>query len=108
MLTCINPDVSFSTDGIRINGLAVALKWLNGLVAQSGNNPPTEQRVKSEIVTLGIGFTKGKSQHFNKHPNANRICRGPTCVETVSRTCILVKHAALNPDCWALFAKGIV
>lgn len=108
MLTCINPDVSFSSgpSTLKIRGVAIALKWLLALVKQSGNTTPREDVVRQEITTLGVGVITNKKQYFNKNPNGNSICRGADGVEVVSRKCVLVKHSAFGQDSWAIFSEG--
>ena len=91
----------------KIRGVAVALKWLYGLLKQSGTVPPPEELIKREIETLGIGETGNKKQYFNKSANGHTICRGAEGVEVVSRKCIFIKHSAFRANAWTAFSEGM-
>ena len=108
MLTCINPDVTFTSGSSigKIRGIAIALKWLYGLIKQSGNVPPPEELIRQEIEMLGIGETGNKKQYFNKSADGQTICRGAEGVEVVSRKCIFIKHSVFRTNAWTLFSEG--
>jgi hypothetical protein len=110
MLTCINPDVSFSDDHyttIKVRGVAVSLRCLFNLITSSGKKNPSEKRLRQEVLTLGIGATKSKTQFFNKTANGMRITRRAAFgVEVVSKKCIVVRHSAFGAASWAVFSEG--
>ena len=116
MLTCINPDVSFSTDksNIRVRGAAISLNCLWNLITMSGHAPPIENidRLKQEIEELEIGATKKRKQFFNKTPNGTKIKRTRTTtgtdVEVISKKCVIIKHSAFGAASWAVFSEGNV
>jgi hypothetical protein len=112
MLTCINPDVSFSDDHsttIKVCGVAVSLKCLYSLITLSGKKPPPEKRMRQEVLTLGIAATKSKTQFFNKMANGMKITRRAAIgVEVVSNKCIIVRHSAFGVASWAVFSEGTV
>ena len=109
MLTCINPSISYKPDdgAPKVNGVAVALKWLFALISDNGNTPPPEDRVRQEIRALNIGTTRDKKQFFNKCANGNSISRGADGVEVQSKTCVAIKHSAFTPSSWLVFAEGM-
>ena len=97
MLTCINPDITFSSPSStqKVRGFAVSLKWLCGLVRNSGNIPPREEPVRREIESFEVGAIGNKKQYFNKNADGQTICRGAEGVEVISRKCIFVNHSDL-------------
>jgi hypothetical protein len=111
MLTCINPDVSFSDDHsttIKVRGVAVSLKCLFSLITSSGKKP-IRKEMRQEVLTLGIGATKSKTQFFNKTANGMKITRRAAIgVEVVSKKCIVVRHSAFGAASWAVFSEGTV
>ena len=108
MLTCINPDITFlsPSSSEKVRGFAVSLKWLCGLVRNSGNIPPREEPIRREIEAFGVGAIGNKKQYFNKNADGQTICRGAEGVEVVSRKCIFVNHSAFRPDAWKIFSEG--
>ena len=108
MLTCINPEVVFSSgsSAVKVRGVAIALKWLCALIKQHGYPTPHEEAIRQDINALGIGVTSNKKQYFNKHANGQTISRRSEGVEVVSRKCVLVHYSAFKGDSFAVFFEG--
>ncbi len=109
MLTCINPEVVFSSGSpaVKVRGIAIALKWLCALIKQNGYPSPPEEVIRQDINALGIGVTSNKKQYFNKYANGQTISRGSEGVEVVSRKCVLVKYSAFMQESLAVFSEGM-
>ena len=59
MLTCVNPDVTFKRkNGLRTKGVAVALRYLEGLMLKYGLCVPSSDSIRREILNLDIGETR--------------------------------------------------
>jgi len=110
MLTCINPSVNFkqSSSSASNKGVAVALKWLLPLIKEFGGSHPPEDRIRREVVHLGIGDGKGVTQYFNKRPDGTKITRGSGGVEVTGRKCLIIKHSAFGNLSWKTFSEGII
>ena len=95
MLTCINPDIPFSSPSStqNVHGFVVSLKWLRGLVRNSGNILPQEEPIRRKIEAFGVGAIGNEKQYFNKNTGAEGV-------EVVLRKCIFVNHPAFRPDAW--------
>ena len=108
MLTCINPNINFKTDdgNSKVNGVAVALKWLFALIRDNGKSAPPENRVRQEIRALDIGTVKDKKQFFNKYANGSKITRSADGVEVQSKTCVVIKRSAFAAESWRIFSEG--
>ncbi|XP_046843381.1 uncharacterized protein LOC124437449 isoform X2 [Xenia sp. Carnegie-2017] len=98
LLTCVNPKVTFtsSSSGVRLNGVAVALKWFFALLKDHGVLFPNEERVRQEIKSLDIGVVNGRSQYFIPNANGEKISRGSDGVETASRNCLIIQQSAFG------------
>lgn len=115
MLTCVNPNVSFSADTSKnkVSGVAICLSGLYNLITMSGNTPPPDTgSLRQEIETLEIGVTKNAKQFFNKTPNGTKITRtrrpNEAEVEVISKKCIITKHSAFGVASWAVFSEGSI
>ena len=111
MLTCVNHAVTFKLkvagNQNHYKGTAVALKWLLPLVRQFGGSHPHEDRIRQEIKSLSIGDGRGdKKQFFNKYPNGKVISRGADGVETVARSCVVIRQTSFGQEKWRLFSEG--
>ena len=105
----MNPKVTFksSSSGVRLNGVAVALKWFFALLKDHGVLFPNEERVRQEIKSLDIGVVNGRSQYFNANANGEKISRGSNTVETASRNCLIIKQSAFGRENWIVFFRKV-
>ena len=106
MLTCVNPDVTFKRkNGLRTKGVAVALRYLEGLMLKYGLCVPSSDSIRRDL-NLDIGETRKVKQVFNRHADDERITRASSGVEVEFKSCVVVKRGAFSEQSWQLFSKG--